>query len=64
VGVFVPLEVVFELFDSLVLLSVLLAKKRILSEKSEIPLGKDRPTHRADRRGRTTRRSVRLGKHD
>jgi hypothetical protein len=64
VRVFVLLEVVFELFDSLVLDSVLLAKKCVLSEKSEVPLGKDRPTHRTDRRGRMTRRSVRSEKHD
>ena len=56
-GVFVLLEAVFELFDSFVLGSVLLVKKRVLSEKSEISLAKDR-------RGRTTRRSVRPGKHD
>ena len=64
VGVFVLLEAVFELFDSLVLGSVLLTEKRVLSEKSEIPLTKGRPTRRTDRRGQTTRRSVRLGKHD
>jgi hypothetical protein len=61
VGAFVLLEAVFKLFDSLVLGSVLLAEKRVLSK---ISLGKDRPTHRTDRRGRTARQSVRPGKHD
>ena len=64
VGVFVPLEAVFQLLDSFVLVGILLTKKRVLSEKSEIPLTKGRPTRRTDRRGQTTRRSVRLGKHD
>src|SRR5699024_6787762 len=53
VGVFVLLEAVFELLDSFVLGGVLLTKKRVLSEKSEILLRKDRSTHRTDRRGRT-----------
>jgi len=56
--------VVFKLLDSFVLGGVLLTKKRVLSEKSEILLRKDRSTHRTDRRGRTTWRSVRPGKHD
>jgi hypothetical protein len=64
VSVFVLLEVVFKLLDSFVLGGVLLTKKRVLSEKSEILLRKDRSTHRTDRRGRTTWRSVRPGKHD
>ncbi|EMA47357.1 hypothetical protein C448_05346 [Halococcus morrhuae DSM 1307] len=64
VGVFVLLEAVFKLLDSFVLDGVLLTKKRVLSEKSEISLRKDCPTRRTDRRGRTTRRSVRPGKHD
>jgi hypothetical protein len=64
VGIFVLLEAVFKLFDSFVLGGVLLARKRILNEKSEIPLGKNRPTRGTDRRGRTTRRSVRPGMHD
>ncbi|EMA56585.1 hypothetical protein C451_01613, partial [Halococcus thailandensis JCM 13552] len=38
VGVFILLETFFELFDSLVLGSVLLTKKCVLSEKSEISL--------------------------
>jgi hypothetical protein len=39
VSVFVILEAVFRLLDPLILLCVLLAKKRVLSEKSKILLG-------------------------
>ena len=62
--VFVLLEAVFKLLNSFVLLGVLLAEKRVLSEKSDIPLVKDRPTHRTDRRVVRPRRSVRPGKRD
>jgi hypothetical protein len=51
VGVFVLLEAIFKLLDSFVQLGVLLAKKRVLSEKSEIPLAMNRPTCRTDCRG-------------
>jgi hypothetical protein len=64
VGAFVLLEAVFKLLDSFVLVGVLLTKKRALSEKSEISLTKDRSARKADRRGRTTQRSVRSEKHD
>jgi hypothetical protein len=41
VSVFVLLEAVFKLLGPLILLCVLLAKKRVLSEKSKILLGRD-----------------------
>ena len=63
-GVFVLLEAVFKLLDPFVLVGVLLAKKRILSSKSEVSLTKDRPTRKTDRRVVRPRRSVKPGKHD
>jgi hypothetical protein len=64
VSVFVPLEASFKLLDSFVQIGVLLAKKRVLSEKSEIPLAMDRPIQRTDRRVFRPGRSVKPGKHD
>jgi hypothetical protein len=63
-GVFVPFEAIFKLLDPFVQVGVLLAKKCVLSEKSEIPLAMDRPTCRTDRRVLRPRRSVTPGKHD